>query len=194
MPVPYSYAKLEERFAIVRAWGKAAFPDINRCAVCMSYTVNVRPDKAAGDATLSTQPDAANKARIAGGIHTEMDTSDPDHFFVRASELLPAMQKKYGPPEVDGPANLVWPRIVKNQGVLYLEDLYQTAGDKKKEAVVASIGGPIAGVLVRKMLKDSRTYYSGDHWDLFDGKQMVIEEQGIAGTQYTVRMCFWKCS
>jgi len=192
MPLPTSFFTLSARFATVRAWAEKAFPDINRCAVCMGFTLDLKPDKSAGQATLASQPNAANRARAAGAQVIGFGSAMPDDFFIRAEELLPAVIKKYGTADVEGRSDTVWPRVVNNLGVLFVENVYQRPGDKKKEAVVASFGGPLLGPIVRAGLNSAGVFFSGDHWDLFDGTRMVAEGQPIAGNKVTTRMCFWR--
>lgn len=189
MPLTTTWAELQTRFAAVRPWAAKAFPAINRCAVCMSYVLRIEPAKQQGDATLADLPGAQAGARKAGSGGAGLHAQFLDQFFIRAAELLPRVQAKVGSADVEGQSKLVWPRVEGKRGVLYLEDCYQTEGDKKANAAVTSL---IAGVLdFRADAPEVSVFTSGDHWDLFDGARMVAEGSPIRNNTHPGKLYFW---
>jgi hypothetical protein len=189
MSIPLPWGKLQTRFATVRPWAAKAFPDLNRCAVCMSYVLAIEPSKQEGDATLADLPGAQLGARKAGNGGPGLNDKFLDLFFIRAAELLPRVQAKFGAADVEGRSNLVWPRVEGKRGVLYLEDCYQTEGDKKANAALTSF---VAGVLdFRAETPDVSVFASGDHWDLFDGSRMVADGNPIRNNRHPGKLFFW---
>lgn len=189
MPTVQSWDVIQKRFTAVRPWAAKAFPDINRCAVCMSYALQIEPSKQAGDATLANLPGAQAGARRAGPGGPGMHVQFLDLYFIRAAELLPRVQAKFGAADVEGSSRQVWPRVEGRRGVLYLEDCYQTAGDKKANAVLTSF---VAGVLdFREDAPEVSVFSSGDHWDLFDGSRMVADGSPIRNNSHPGKLFFW---
>ncbi|MFT8243734.1 hypothetical protein [Roseomonas sp. BN140053] len=178
MSIPFTYDRMAERFTRVRPWAKQVLgAETNRCAVCMGYTLQLTPAKAEGNATLMDIPgkeeDLKRASRIAGG---PSGTDYPDLFFARASDLLPIVQRAFGPADVEGVGRDIWPQVHGRRGVLYIENCYPTAGDKILKARTF-------GVVTRT---------SGDHWDLFDGAIMVAQEDPVRGTAHPDKMFFWQ--
>jgi hypothetical protein len=97
-----------------------------------------------------------------------------DSLFIRAAELLPRVQRAFGRADVEGPGNLVWPRVEGRKGIIYIEDCYPTNGDK------------------RWTIKGIYEPTSGDHWDLFDGIMMVAEKAWIRNNKHASTMHFWQ--
>lgn len=189
MPITTTWSELQTRFAAVRPWAATAFPDINRCAVCMSYALGIEPSKQQGDATVADLPGALAGARKAGAGGPGLHAKFLDQFFIRAAELLPRVQTKFGPADVEGQSKLVWPRVEGKRGILYLEDCYQTTGDKKANAILASF---VAGVLdFRTDAPEVSVFSSGDHWDLFDGSRMVADGSPIRNNTHPGTLYFW---
>jgi hypothetical protein len=174
MSLPYRYTELETRFASVRGWAKQALGEsINRCAVCMSYTLRVMPGpQEASVADIAGVADSVAKAGQVPG--SAGGTTAPNQFFIRAAELLPVVQRVHGPPDATGPAHSTWTKVEGQKGVLYVEDCYPTAGDKR--LTIAGLYEPT----------------SGDHWDLFDGIMMVAEGQWLRNNHHKGTMSFWR--
>jgi hypothetical protein len=189
MPIPLPWDTLQTRFATVRPWAEKAFPQINRCAVCMSYTLGIEPSKQEGDATLADLPGAHLGAHKAGPGGPGLNDKVLDRFFIRAAELLPRVQKKFGAADVEGESRQVWTRVEGRRGVLYLENCYQTEGDQQANAALASF---ISGVLdFRADTPEISVFASGDHWDLFDGSRMVADGSSIRNNRHPGKLFFW---
>lgn len=175
MPLPFRYDDLAARFGTVRPWAKQTFgEDINRCAICMGFTLRVSPAKQEGDASLADLAGAQQKLASAQALRGGPQGAYGDLFFIRAAELLPRIQRAFGRADVEGPGRETWPRVEGRKGVIYVENCYPTAGDK------------------RWTIKGIYEPTSGDHWDLFDGLQMVAEQQWIRNNKHTGTMYFWQ--
>jgi hypothetical protein len=148
----------------------------------MGYTLKLTPSE--DDATLlslSGVPAAVNSAPplrgapanmgFAGGVKVARPLSG--NFFIRASELLPRVQRAFGPPTVQGVSQDVAQLVAGRRGALYLENCYQTTGDKKTSFW-----------FFQRM--------TGDHWDLFDGYKMVAEGLPLAGNSHPGQLYFWE--
>lgn len=174
LPVSHRFETLSSRFATVRPWAQAAFGDYNRCTICMSYVLRVTPQ--AGEASLADlagSQEAIDKAPKLPGA--PVGNIGPQ-LFIRAAELLPAVQRAFGAADVEGVANTVWPGVVGKQGVVHIENCYPTAGDK------------------RMTIKGVYEPNSGDHWDLFDGLRMISVGEGLRNNGHTGRLWFWKAA
>ncbi|HYF08142.1 MAG TPA: hypothetical protein VD970_11010 [Acetobacteraceae bacterium] len=157
----------------------------------MSYTLGVTPRR--GDVTLADIPDAKRLiAEAWPGVLGNFSAEGAKQFFVRAAELLPRVIERFGRPDVQGTASSEWIKVVGAPGVLYLEDCYQTDGDKKaamhlKTFMVSNkVLPPIFAGGVDAM------FTSGDHWDLFDGRVMVADGDPIAHNRHPGQMYFWR--
>lgn len=179
MSLPFRFDDLSERFSVVRPWAKTAVGDtLNRCAVCMAYTLQISPSP--GDASLASlgsdiQKSVAAAGRVARGP-SPISARDPytGLFFIRASELFPRIKRAFGEPDISGESSSIWPQVVGRKGVMYLEKCYQTEGDKRLSKI-PWLYSPM----------------SGGHWDLFDGYLMVAEKHPIANNTHTGTMNFW---
>lgn len=163
---------LSERFATVRPWAKAAFPDYNRCTICMSYVLRITPR--VGEASLTDLAGSASVLANAPALPGAPVGAIGDQLFIRAAEFLPAVQRAFGPADVEGVAKTVWPAVHGRQGVVYIENCYPTSGDKT--------------MTIRGLYEPS----SGDHWDLFDGLRMVSAEEGLRNNGHSGKLWFWK--
>jgi hypothetical protein len=184
MSLPFRFDDLMTRFADVRPWAKTAVGEgMNRCAICMGYTLQITPS--AGDASITEIPGVKSTFSAAGPIKAGPSPTSAavggipaaapytSYFFIRATDLLPRVLRAYGRPDVQGVSKVVWPSVIGRKGVLHLERCYQTEGDK-------SMSIP--------WLYEST---SGGHWDLFDGFIMVAQGLGIRGTDHPGIMNFW---
>jgi hypothetical protein len=183
MSLPFRFSDLTTRFANVRPWAaKAVGSSLNRCAICMAYTLQLTPS--AGDASIADIPGVKSTFTAAGPVkYGPSPTSaavggNPgapysSYFFIRAAELLPRVQRAYGEPDVRGRSDTVWRDVEGRKGVIYLEHCYQTEGDKTFS--IPSLYEPM----------------SGGHWDLFDGFLMVLEKHSIADNTHQGNMNFW---
>jgi hypothetical protein len=185
MSLPFRYEALADRFAIIRPWAKQAVAQgVNRCTICMAYTMQIAPSQ--GDATITTlaDPEFNNRLSKLGKVRFGPSPTNSalggsasapysSYFFIRASELVPAVKRCFGQPDVQGRADEVWQQVVNRKGVIYLDNCYQTEGDKR---------------LTIKWLYEPN---SGCHWDMFDGVQMVAEEMPVAGNRHKGNMYFW---
>lgn len=183
--LPFTYAKLEERFATVRPWAKNAIGDAtNRCAICMGYTLQITPS--GDDATIETIMNAElgtsfrGAPSLAGGPQPGVPRGSREPLrglsrmlFIRAAELLPRIQRAYGPADIEGVCKDVTPKVLGRKGVLYLENCYQTNGDKKYSFLFFQ-------------------WTNGDHWDLFDGTNVVAQEQRLSGNRHSGQLYFWQ--
>lgn len=183
--LPFTYDALQERFATVRPWAKNAIGDAtNRCAICMGYTLKLTPSQ--DDATIQTIMNADLKSSfqgappLAGGPRPGVlpGSGQPlnglsQQLFIRASELLPRVQRAHGQPDIEGVCKDVSPKVLGRKGVLYLENCYQTTGDKKYSFLFLQ-------------------WTNGDHWDLFDGTNIVAQEQRLAGNNHSGQLYFWQ--
>lgn len=186
MPLPFRYEALAERFVMVRPWAKQAVGEgVNRCTICMAYTLQIAPSE--GDATITTlaDPEFNNRLSRLGKVRLGPSPANAalggcasapysSYFFIRASELVPAVKRCFGQPDVQGRADQVWQQMVNRKGVMYLDNCYQTEGDKRLSKI-----------------KWLYAPYSGCHWDLFDGIQMVAEQTPVAGNGHKGNMYFW---
>jgi hypothetical protein len=184
MALPFRFGDLTLRFANVRPWADAAVgSQLNRCAVCMAYTLQLAPS--AGDASIADIPGVKSTFTAAGPVKYGPSPASPafggtpdtpygSYFFIRAAELLPRVQRAFGQADVRGPSNTVWPKVQGRKGVIYLEHSYQTEGDKKW-SLIPWLYAPM----------------SGGHWDLFDGFVMVAEKHPIADNTHEGDMHFW---
>ena len=59
------------------------------------------------------------------------------------------------------------------KGVLFLENCYQTTGDKKWSFLFMQ-------------------WTSGDHWDLFDGTKIVAQDDRLSGNRHSGQLYFWQ--
>lgn len=172
IPASIRFQTLLDRFSTVRPWAKTAFAEYNRCTICMSYTLRVTPR--AGEASLAdlagSQDAIAKAPKLNGGPAGIIGPQ----LFIRAAELLPAVQRVFGAADVEGTASKVWPGVVGRKGVLYIENCYATAGDK------------------RMTIKGIYEPTSGDHWDLFDGLRMVAAEEGLRNNSHSGKLWFWR--
>ena len=194
MPLRFRFAELEASFAEVRRWAKKPFDGIlNRCAICMGYTVGLKPKP--GDATLADIPGAQQRIQEAWPLATGGNFSPgaAKTYFVRASELLPRMIEAYGQPDVTGVSSGVWPMVVGQKGVLYLEDCYQTDGDKvKAQHMRKFLVGTGALPPIFALGVTDRMFTNGDHWDLFNGNLMVAEGYPLANNAHAGQLYFWR--
>lgn len=193
MPIPIAYADLEAYFSQVRAWAKKSFDGVlNRCAICMGHTLRLKPKQS--DATLATIPQARERIAKAWPSPQPGDfCPDPASTFVRAAELLPRVIEAYGAADVQGVSSDVWSKVVGQRGVLYLEDSYQTEGDKTKAMHMRTflVGNGILPPIFAAGVAD-RMFTSGDHWDLFNGNIMVAEGYPLANNQHAGQLYFWR--
>jgi hypothetical protein len=184
MSLPFRFGELTVRFANVRAWAeKAVGSGMNRCAICMGYTLQIAPS--AEDGSVAALSGVEASVTAAGPIKAGPSprpavggapgTPYGGYFFIRAAELLPRVLRAYGPPDVQGRADQVWPRVMGQKGVIYLENCYQTDGDKRLSAIPW-------------LYQPS----SGDHWDLFDGFALVAEKISISGNTHKGTLNFWR--
>lgn len=183
--LPFTYDTLQDRFAKVRPWAKNAIGDAtNRCAICMGYTMQITPS--GDDATIETIMSGAVSTSfgrapdLAGGPQPGVlpGSGGPlrglsKMLFIRASELLPRIRRVYGDPDIEGVCKDVTPEVLGRRGVLYLENCYQTSGDKKYSFLFFQ-------------------WTNGDHWDLFDGTNVVAQEQRLAGNTHSGQLYFWQ--
>lgn len=179
--LPFAYSALEERFATIRPWAKTAIGEAtNRCAICMGYTLRLTPSE--DDATVASLTGAKASFFSAPGLRgapvpVAFGGAAPRplsaQFFIRASELLPRVLRAYGKPDVQGVSNQAAKSVIGRKGVLYLENCYQTPGDKR-------FSFPFL----------QRT--TGDHWDLFNGAAMVAEGLMISGNNHEGQLYFWQ--
>jgi len=183
--LPFTYDALQERFATIRPWAKNAIGDAtNRCAICLGYTLRLTPSQ--DDATIQTIMTAElgtsfnGAPPLAGGPRPGVlpGSGKPlgglsQLFFIRASELLPRVQRAYGPADIEGVCKDVTPKVLGRKGVLYLENCYQTDGDKRRSFLFFQ-------------------WTSGDHWDLFDGTMIVAQEDRLAGNRHSGQLHFWQ--
>ena len=174
MSLPFRYDDLASRYATVRPWAAASFGDYNRCAMCMGYTLRISPTKAEGDASLSDLAGAYDRLKQAPPLRGAPEGGTAEQLFIRSAELLSRVQRAFGQADVEGPGRDVWPRVVGRKGVLYIENCYQTAGDKRM--TVKGIYAPS----------------TGDHWDLFDGAIMVAQEDGLRDNKHAGTLYFWE--
>ena len=82
--------------------------------------------------------------------------------------------------------------MIGRQGVLYLEDCYQTDGDKLKAEHFRTF--LVSNRILPPMFAASaaeRAFYHGDHWDLFDGRFIVAEAAPIANNTHPGKLYFW---
>jgi len=183
--LPFTYDTLKERFATVRPWAKNAIGDAtNRCAICMGYTLRITPSQ--DDATIETimTKELGTSFRgappLAGGPQPGVlrGSGQPlratsQLLFIRASELLPRVRHVFGKPDIEGVCKDVTSEVLGRKGVLYLENCYQTTGDKKYSFMFFQ-------------------WTSGDHWDLFDGTNIVAQEQRLSGNRHSGQLYFWQ--
>ncbi len=173
MTLPFRYDDLAGRFTAVRAWAKASFADFNRCAICMSYTLRLSPSRQDGDACLGDLAGAEPRLQGAAALEGLPQKQAGQLLFIRAAELLPRVQRAFGRADVEGPGRQIWPQVLGRKGIIYIENCYPTDSDKRWT--------------VRGVYEPT----SGDHWDLFDGLQMVAEEQWIRNNSHPGQMYFW---
>ena len=183
--LPFAYDALQERFATIRPWAKNAIGEAtNRCAICMGYTLRLTPSQ--DDATIQTilngevRTSFEGAPPLAGGPRPGVlpGSGQPlrglsQLLFIRASELLPRVRRAYGPPDVEGICRDVSARVLGRRGVLYLENCYQTSGDKRYSFLFMQ-------------------WTTGDHWDLFDGSSVVAQELPLAGNNHAGQLHFWQ--
>lgn len=174
LPVPHRFQTLSSRFATVRPWAASAFGGFNRCTICMSYVLRLSPQT--GDASLADLAGSAGALAKAPPLPNAPAGSLGSQLFIRAAEFLPAVQRAYGAADVEGIGSQVWPSVVGQQGVLYIEDCYPTEGDKRW--TISGLYEPT----------------SGDHWDLFDGFQMVAAQEGLRNNRHSGKLWFWKAA
>ena len=184
MSLPFRFSDLTARFANVRPWAaKAVGSSLNRCAICMAYTLQIAPST--GDVSIADIPGVKSTFTAAGPIkYGPSPTSATvggtpgtpygSYFFIRAAELLPRVRRAFGEPDVRGRFDTVWQQVQGRKGVIYLENCYQTEGDKAF-SVIPFLYEPM----------------SGGHWDLFDGFVMVTEKVSIADNTHQGNMNFW---
>ena len=174
MSLPFRYEELESRFATVRPWAKTAFGDYNRCAMCIGYVLRISPVKAEGDASLSDLAGAYDRLKKAPPLRGAPAGGTAEQLFVRSAELVPRVQRAFGRADVEGPGREVWPRVLGRKGIIYIENCYQTGGDKRW--TVQGLYEPV----------------TGDHWDLFDGGRMVAEEAWLRDNRHAGTLHFWQ--
>jgi hypothetical protein len=149
----------------------------------MAYTLQIAPSL--GDVSIADIPGVKSTFTAAGPVKNGPSPTSAavggspgapygSFFFIRAAELLPRVQRAYGQPNVRGRSDLVWQQVQGHKGVIYLENCYQTEGDKKF-SVIPWLYQPM----------------SGGHWDLFDGFVMVAENIPIAENTHQGNMNFW---
>ncbi|MBI5559298.1 MAG: hypothetical protein HY885_16870 [Deltaproteobacteria bacterium] len=184
MSLPFRYDNLTTRYATVRPWAeKAVGANINRCAICMAYTLQISPSP--GDTSIADLPSDKAKFAAAGPVKHGPSLTGPRMggkaggtysglFFIRATELFQRVQRAFGQPDVQGRSDSVWRQVQGRKGVIYLANCYQTEGDKKF-SVIPWLYQPM----------------SGGHWDLFDGFIMVAEKIAIAGNTHQGNLYFW---
>lgn len=67
MSLPFRFSDLTSRFANVRPWAaKAVGSSLNRCAICMAYTLQIAPST--GDASIADIPGVKSTFTAAGPI------------------------------------------------------------------------------------------------------------------------------
>ena len=182
--LPFTYSALEERFATVRPWAKTAIGDVaNRCAICMGYTLKLTPSQ--DDATIQAlmakvKPTFLAAPRLPGApaIGALPGSALParapsQQFFIRAAELLPRVQRSFGKPDVQGVSKDIYKSVLGKKGIIYLENCYQTPGDLQKSFLFFQVT-------------------TGDHWDLFNGMNLVAEGHMLAGNSHTGQLYFWQ--
>ena len=182
MPVPFRFEDLRARFTAVRPWAETAVGEaVNRCAICMAYTLQITPSP--GDASISDIPGVGPTFAKAGPIKAGPSPlsaalggtpSAPysSYFFIRAAELLPRVLRAFGQPDMEGITKDIWPTVVGKKGVLHLANCYQTEGDK---TFPKSLFEPM----------------SGGHWDLFDGVALIASNVLIKGNTHRGKMSLW---
>lgn len=123
MSLPFRCKALADRFAIVRPWAKQAVAQgTNRCTICMAYTLQIAPSE--GDATITTltAPEFNNRLSRLGKVAFGPSPTNAalggsasapysSYFFIRASELVPAVKRCFGQPDVQGRAGEVWQQM-----------------------------------------------------------------------------------
>ena len=183
--LPFTYDSLADRYASVRPWAKSAVGDtFNRCAICMGYTMRITPsgDDVTIEAIMNDELGTSFRGARAlpGGPQSGVPRGSREPLrglsqmlFIRAAELLPRIRRAYGKPDIEGVCREVTPKVLGRKGVLYLENCYQTAGDKKWS-----------------FLFMERT--TGDHWDLFDGSKIVAQDDWLCGNNHTGQLHFWQ--
>lgn len=177
--LPFRFDDPKSRFDYIRGWAKRVVgEDQNRCAICMGYTLRLTPHTAEGDASLADIPGMSAKLNSNGGPGSPngLAGSADKQLFIRAAELLPRVRGAFGPANVEGVASVVWTQLQWRSGVVYIEDCYETKGDKRLNAV----------------LPDAFAITSGDHWDLFNGYKMIAEDLAIAGNHSSSKLYFWQ--
>jgi hypothetical protein len=186
MSLPFTYQALEERFAMVRPWAKQAVAEgVNRCTICMAYVLQIAPS--GDDATLTSLNDPEFEKRVSrlgkvrfgpsptnAALGGSASAPYSSYFFIRASQLVPAVKRCFGEPNVQGRADEVWQQVVDRKGVLYLDNCYQTEGDKRLSKI--------------PWLYEPN---SGCHWDLFDGTRMVAQQDTVRNNRHKGNMYFW---
>jgi hypothetical protein len=174
LPISHSFPTLASRFSTVRPWAQAAFGNFNRCTICMSYTLRLTPS--AGDKSLADLDGVKEALAKAPPLPGAPAGSIAAQLFIRAAEFLPRVQRAFGPADVEGIGRDVGPGLVGKKGVVYIENCYPTAGDKRWS---------IQGLYERT---------TGDHWDLFDGFQMISVGEGLRNNSHNGKLWFWKAA
>jgi hypothetical protein len=141
----------------------------------MGYTLQLTPSE--DDATIASLVGGTKGVGDAPALNRgpTPGASQPlsRQFFIRASELLPRVKTAYGQPDITGVSATTARSVLGHKGVLLIEDCYQTPGDKK-----------LSFLMYQPM--------TGDHWDLYNGINMVAEGYMLAGNSHKGTMYFWK--
>jgi hypothetical protein len=187
MPIPETFETLAKRMQAARDWSRTGLSGIgNRCAVVMSYTIKVAPDRERGDVSAAEIPGSRMTAVAAGQGGPGLSEKFIDQMFVRAAQLLPRVLEAYGPADVLGEARIVWSRVEKKRGVVYLEDCYPTAGDTRLNDAANTW-------LIGDRGYEAKTWIAtGDHWDLFDGAMMIVQNQPLRNNKHPGKLYFWE--
>jgi hypothetical protein len=187
MPIAEKFEVLAGRLSAARAWSRVGLSGIdNRCAVVMSYTLRVAPARDKGDVSAAELPGSRETAAAAGSGGPGLSEKFIDQLFVRAAQLLPRVIEAHGSPDVLGEARIVWSHVEKKRGVVYLEDCYPTPGDTKVNDFANKW-------LIADRGYDNKTWIvTGDHWDLFDGSVMIVQNQPLRNNKHPGKLYFWQ--
>jgi hypothetical protein len=187
MPIPEKYSVLAQRMKAARDWSKVGLSGIaNRCAVVMSYTLQIAPSSERGDVSAADLPGTRKTAEKAGSGGPNLSAPFIDQMFVRAAQLLPRVIEKYGPPDVEGEAQVVWSKVETVQGVVYLENCYALPGEQKLNDRLNAF------LIADRGYAPKMWVATGDHWDLFDGSMMVVENLPLRNNKHSGKLYFWK--
>lgn len=144
MPIKMTYQDLKMRHDLGRSVGKSV-TDGNRCALALGVALKLQP--------------GVNDHSFAGqkGVHDGLQNQPfLDKFFLKATDLAIAILKRHGSPDFNISGRDALSTIAGKRGVIYLEDCWQSPGEK----LHAALG--ITNLM------------SGDHIDIWDGNCLGI--------------------